>query len=94
VANTPYMSPSEQIDLLGGTTAVARLAGVKPPSVSDWRHNGVPDDKLILLAVEIERRSNHRVRRWDLFPATWHRIWPELVGAPGAPAMAEASDAA
>jgi hypothetical protein len=25
------------------------------------------------------------VRRWDLRPDDWHRIWPELVGADGAP---------
>lgn len=33
---------SELIDALGGTTAVALLCGVKPPSVSDWRHSGIP----------------------------------------------------
>jgi len=38
-------------------------------------------------AVRIERQSGQRVRRWDLRPADWHRIWPELIGAEGAPAI-------
>lgn len=28
-----------------------------------------------------------QVRRWDLRPADWHRIWPELIGAEGAPVL-------
>ena len=35
-------TPSEIIDALGGTTEVARLCDIKPPSVSDWRKNGIP----------------------------------------------------
>ena len=35
--------------------------------------------------VQIEALSGHRVRRWDLRPRDWHLIWPELVGAEGAP---------
>lgn len=30
------------IEEAGGTTAVARLCGVKPPSVSEWKRNGIP----------------------------------------------------
>lgn len=37
------------------------------------------------LAVVIERESNYSVRRWDLRPTDWHRIWPELIGIKGAP---------
>jgi DNA-binding transcriptional regulator YdaS (Cro superfamily) len=37
--------------------------------------------------VEIERESGHELRRWDLRPGDWHLIWPELVTAPGAPAI-------
>lgn len=39
------------------------------------------------LAATIEQASGGEVRRWDLFPDTWHRIWPELVGTAGAPAV-------
>jgi hypothetical protein len=27
------------------------------------------------------------VARWDLRPDDWHRIWPELIGAEGAPPL-------
>lgn len=37
--------------------------------------------------VAIERATSQRVRRWDLRPKDWHRIWPELIGAEGAPAV-------
>ena len=48
----------------------------------------VPPD----LAPTIEQNTGNSVRRWDLRPDDWHRIWPELVGAPGAPSPhAEAS---
>ena len=30
------------IDALGGTCAVAYLCDIQPPSVSDWRKNGIP----------------------------------------------------
>lgn len=35
--------------------------------------------------VPIELATAGAVRRWDLRPDDWHRIWPELVGADGAP---------
>lgn len=37
------------------------------------------------LAVALDRVSGGRVRRWDLRPSDWHLIWPELIGADGAP---------
>jgi DNA-binding transcriptional regulator YdaS (Cro superfamily) len=38
-------------------------------------------------AVRIERDSRSELRRWHLRPKDWHRIWPELVGHPGAPSI-------
>lgn len=38
----PKLSDSEIIDRLGGTAAVARICDIKPPSVSGWRENGIP----------------------------------------------------
>lgn len=35
--------------------------------------------------VAIERATGGRVRRWNLRPEDWHRIWPELIGTDGAP---------
>lgn len=40
---------SEIIDALGGTAAVARLCQVKPPSVSDWRKEGIPQARRMFL---------------------------------------------
>lgn len=72
------MTSSEMIDRLGGTTAVAKLLNVKPPSVHGWRAGGIPDDKLIRLAPILERVTNGEVTRKDLRPDDWESIWPEL----------------
>jgi len=78
-------SASDLIDALGGTTQVARLLGLKPPSVHEWRAKHIPLQWLVLLAVPIEKATAWR--RWDLRPDDWYRIWPELVGAVGAPSL-------
>lgn len=70
------MNASELIDKLGGTTAVARLLNVKPPSVHGWRAAGIPADKLIRLAATAEKAGV--ATRRDLRPSDWHQIWPEL----------------
>lgn len=33
---------SAAIDMMGGTSSVAKLCRVKPPSVSEWRKTGIP----------------------------------------------------
>lgn len=38
-----------------------------------------------MLAVSLEHFSGRQVRRWDLRPDDWHRMWPELIGTEGAP---------
>lgn len=81
------MDAKELIEKLGGTAAVAALAGVKQPSVSGWKESGrVPDDKLIRLAPIAEARGI--VTRKELFPNDYADIWPEL--APQAPAIEDA----
>lgn len=40
----------------------------------------------------IEAAVNGAVRRWDLRPDDWYRIWPELIGAEGAPGVPEARE--
>lgn len=78
------MNVNALIDALGGTTATAKLALVRPPSVHEWRERGrIPDGRLVLLAGEAERRGV--AKRWELMPGVWHVIWPELIGTPGAP---------
>jgi DNA-binding transcriptional regulator YdaS (Cro superfamily) len=72
------MDANKIIDLLGGTTKVARFCGVSPPSVSMWRTNGIPQDKMIFLAASLEKVTGGQVTRKQLFPDTWQDIWTEL----------------
>ncbi|MFM7008716.1 MAG: Cro/CI family transcriptional regulator [Betaproteobacteria bacterium] len=60
------MTPNEIIDLLGGTTEVARLCQVKPPSVSQWRGAGIPPARLMYLKVirpdVFEKKQNQAIK--------------------------------
>lgn len=77
------MNDSDLIDRLGGTGMLARRLRVAPASVSEWRAKGIPAGRRIELAAAIERAVG--IPRWEQRPNDWHRIWPELVGAEGAP---------
>lgn len=66
------------IKLLGGVCAVAKRLGIKPPSVSGWLKDGIPKDKLIILALDIERLSKGKYTRKSLLPDCYAEIWPEL----------------
>jgi DNA-binding transcriptional regulator YdaS (Cro superfamily) len=77
------MTSSELIDALGGTTVVAHLLKIKPPSVHAWRDGLIPDAKLIRLAPHLE--SAGVITRQQLFPTDWKAIWPELAAAAPAP---------
>ena len=68
---------SYDIDQLGGTVKVARMAGVAAPSVTAWRKRGIPPDR----CPNIERNSGGRFACEDLSDAViWHRKpdpdWP------------------
>jgi hypothetical protein len=39
------------IDQLGGTAQVSRMFGLSMPSVSKWRHNGIPATHIRFLRV-------------------------------------------
>lgn len=39
------------------------------------------------LARQIALVTANEVQVWDLRPDDWHLIWPELIGAEGAPAL-------
>ena len=45
------MNASEIIDALGGTTEVARMCNVRPPSVSEWKVKGIPEARRMYLQV-------------------------------------------
>lgn len=71
------MNAVELIDAFGGTSAVAALCNVRPPSVSGWKEAGrIPDGKLIRLAPIAEARGI--ATRREIFPDDWLAIWPEL----------------
>lgn len=65
----------------GGLTRLAAACGASVQTVSNWRKRGVP----INYCATIEQACDRAVMRWHLRPDDWHRIWPELVGQPGAP---------
>jgi len=67
------------IDLLGGTTKVARMCRIDPAAVSNWRIRGIPAEKYMLLGARIEEASHGLVTRMDLFPKNYFLIWPELL---------------
>ena len=79
----------------GRAAAVAVRAGVSEAFLSQIAAGtrNVPAER----AAELEAACDGAVRRWDLRPDDWHRIWPELIGAEGAPEVpalaTEANDA-
>jgi DNA-binding transcriptional regulator YdaS (Cro superfamily) len=70
------------IQTLGGPTAVARLLGIKAPSVCGWRGRPPPDR-----CPELERATAGRVTCEQLRPdMRWTRVpdaqWPHPDGRP------------
>ncbi len=78
------MNDVEIIKLLGGVTEVARLLGIKPPSVHAWQSSGIPEARLIELAAHVETVSGGRFSRRERWPDRFRFIWPELATAPAA----------
>ena len=76
------------VTLLGGQAALAAAIGVKQQNVWNWLNRPgatVPSEH----CAAIETATGRQVRRWHLRPDDWHRIWPELIGAEGAPAVTQ-----
>lgn len=76
------MTDREIIDLLGGPAAVARMLGIKTPSVSGWLIDGIPEGRLRDLAAQIEIRSGGRFSRRERWPENFAFFWPELAEQP------------
>lgn len=72
------MNATAMIKLLGGCTKVSKMVGTSVAAVSMWQNGDIPQDKLMFLAAELEKKSAGLVTRKELFPKTWHLIWPEL----------------
>lgn len=70
---------------VGSQAALAEAIGVRQPTVSEWARGDRPIP--IERCVDIERATGRTVMRWHLRPTDWHRIWPELIGTEGAPAV-------
>lgn len=69
----------ELIKVLGGASSVARILGIKEPSVFEWKkNNSIPEGRLIRLAPILEKKTNNEINRKNLFPDNYHEIWPEL----------------
>jgi DNA-binding transcriptional regulator YdaS (Cro superfamily) len=73
----------------GRTARVATKLGVSGSLVTQWaRGKQVSAER----CVPIERATERAVLRWDLRPDDWHRIWPELIGTDGAPAVPQLAE--
>lgn len=42
----------EVIDALGGTSAVAKMCEISPPSVAEWKWVGIPKARLMYLQLK------------------------------------------
>lgn len=62
---------------------MADSIGVTVQAVCFWRDGkrSLPPEH----CPTIEREGGFVVRRWHMRPDDWHKIWPELIGAAGAP---------
>lgn len=74
-----YLKPLSEPERL----AFAMRCGTTWNHMRNVAYSGKPCG--VLLAVNVERETGAQVRRWEMRPLDWHLIWPELVGAEGAP---------
>lgn len=76
---------AQAIEDAGGPSRVAHLLDCSVQAACFWRDGKreFPPEHCAVL----EANGKGRVRRWHMRPTDWHRIWPELVGAEGAPAV-------
>jgi len=67
-------------DLVGGLTSLARILGVAPPTVHEWKTHKrpIPSKR----CVAIEQATAGAVTRRDLRPFDCEKIWPELAETP------------
>ena len=86
--NNRGMTDAEIIQILGGPAVVARLLGIKPPSVHEWLSGGIPEYRLRELAGHLEIVSEGRFQRRIRWPEKYAFYWPELAQAPANTAQA------
>lgn len=76
---------AKAIEHVGGPAQVAEMLGESHQTINNWVKRGVP----VARCADVERVLRLAVRRWDLRPDDWWRVWPELIGVDGAPAIPE-----
>lgn len=75
---------------VGSQAEMARKLNLSAPMVNQWVQGARPVP--IEYCAAIEAATGNTVMRWDLRPEDWYRIWPELIGAEGAPATPVATE--
>lgn len=60
----------------GRQAALAKHLGVSPPNVVAWTSGEKPIPMIHAAGIEIF--TGGAITRRDLFPDTWHKVWPEL----------------
>lgn len=76
----------QAVDKLGSQAELAAAIGLKQQNIWNWLNRGsgeAPPEH----CSAIERATGGAVMRWHLRPSDWWRIWPELRGKKGAPAV-------
>jgi DNA-binding transcriptional regulator YdaS (Cro superfamily) len=76
---TLALTDSQMIGLLGGAKAVSNIFKIDQAAVNQWKVNGIPLNRLVFLAAEIEKQSNGLVTRQDMFPKLALFVWPDLL---------------
>lgn len=67
-------------------TQLRERVGVKSDAqVRQWQHGYADRQPNPEYCMAIEKATEGKVRVWDLRPDDWHRIWPMLIEADGAP---------
>lgn len=76
----PEHTIEDAITAAGGLAVVASELNERQQTVWNWKARGnVPADR----CADFERITG--LAKWHQRPSDWHRIWPELVNAEGAP---------
>lgn len=70
IANKPNVV-EKVVEIVGSLSELARLCGVKPQSVAEWREKGIVPPKKVMLVAEI---VNQKVPPHELNPETHGRI--------------------
>ena len=69
-----------------------RIGAKSDAQVRQWQHGYGDRQPNPEYAMAIEQATGGKVRVWDLRPNDWHRIWPMLIAADGAPPVPTAAN--